>query len=92
MPLDESDEFEVVVVLAERVDERLGDLEPADVEEELEEREHGHVQVDDLVGVHRVQELLADHGEQEERVDRDGHNLCGRGRREGDGSRGRALA
>lgn len=79
MPLDESDEFEVVVVLAERVDERLGDLEPTNVEEELQQREHGHVQVDDLLGVYRVQELLADNGEQEEGVHGDGHNLRPRG-------------
>ena len=36
VPVDEVVELEVVVVLAERVDQRLGDFHPPDVEHELE--------------------------------------------------------
>ena len=36
MSVDEVVELEVVVVLTERVDQRLGDLHPSNVEDELE--------------------------------------------------------
>lgn len=43
MSSDQRNEFEVMVVLAKRIDEGLGNFEPADVEEKLQERKHRHI-------------------------------------------------
>ena len=81
-------QLEVLVVVAEGVDELLGDLEEAHVEEELQDGEDGNVEVQ----VHReaaaphepvpgrvrpqvVDLLPPDHSENEEHVRRQGHDL-----------------
>lgn len=72
MPLKDTLQFEVVVVLAERVNERLGNLEPTHIEEELQQREDGDEEVNGSVGVllSWVQELTAQHREEEEGIHR----------------------
>ena len=51
VPVDDVVHVEVLVVLAEGVDEHLGDVEPAVVEDELADAEEGDVHVADRVVV-----------------------------------------
>lgn len=77
--VDDPVHLEVVVVLAEGVDERLGHLEPAHVEEELERGEDRKVHVDaveEAVGdLLLLGPLLRHDRRDEERVDGQGHHL-----------------
>lgn len=85
VPLENTFQFKVVVVFAKGVNERLGDFEPAHVEEELQQREDGHEEVDGSVGIllSRIQELTTQHREEEERIHRHRGHL-----EEGDGACG----
>lgn len=76
---DQRHELEVMVVFTERVDEGLGHLQPADVEEKLQERKYRHIKVDDIVWVilRRVKKLLTQNREQEEGVHSDRYHLPG---------------
>ena len=78
VPVDQKVTLEVIIILAERVDQSLGDLEPAHVEEELEEGEYRNHEVHGVAGVvlHGVQELSAHQAGQEEGVDRQGDHLA----------------
>ena len=60
--------LEVMVVFTERVDEGFSHLQPADVEEKLQERKYRHVQVDDIVWVilRRIKKLFSQNRKQEE--------------------------
>lgn len=78
MSLQKRQELEIVVVRSEGVQQRLGHLEPADVEEELKKGEDRDVEIDAgffVILLGGVQELLADEGEQEEAVHGDRHDL-----------------
>ena len=67
VPVDDVVHVEVLVVLAEGVDEHLGDVEPAVVEDELADAEEGDVHVTDRVvvanTVHRVLRAPGDFSE-----------------------------
>lgn len=77
MPLQKWYKFEVIVICAKGIEEGFGHLDPADVEEELEEGEERYVEVDGVgvVVLLRVQELLPQQGEEEEGVHGYGHHL-----------------
>ena len=84
MPVDEPVELEVLVVVAEGIDQLFGHLEQAHVEEELEDGEDGNVEVDvhghatgphEGALLHAVNLLPADHGEDEENVGGQGDDL-----------------
>lgn len=57
------------------------DLQPASIEEELQEGEYGHVEVQVVVRValRRVQELAANQAHQEEAIHSQSHHLEGEG-------------
>lgn len=70
VPVDEPVDLKVVVVLPKRVDQGLGHLEPAHVEEELQHGEDGDVEINVVLGVLllRVEELAPHDGGEEEGV------------------------
>lgn len=77
VPVYHGEKIKVVVVVAEWVEKGLGDLEPAEVENQLEEGEEGDVEVDGVGGVALggVDELGADHGDHEEGIHSQRHHL-----------------
>ena len=77
VPVDQKVTLEVIIILAKRVDQSFGHLEPAHVEEELQEGEDGNVEIhlvtlEPLAG---VQELSAHQRGHEEGVHSEGHDL-----------------
>ena len=77
VPVYQPVHLEVIVILSEGIYQNLGDLEPAHVEEELQEGEDGNVEIhlmtlEPLAG---VQELSAHQRGHEEGVHREGHDL-----------------
>lgn len=67
MAIKELQRLKIIVIIAEGVEEGLCHLEPAHIEDELQQGEDRHVEIDwvVVVALRGVQELPADDGEGE---------------------------